>query len=66
MTKNDNRKPSPAPVEEEEEKTIAVRYFEHAFTSKIHYFYLSDVIGPATEYVDMIHRIKTARDGEEG
>lgn len=66
MLRTDTRKPTPpvAPVEEEEEKVASVRYFENSFTSKVHHFYISTAIGDQHEYVDMIHRIKTAHQSD--
>lgn len=39
-------------------------YFEQSVTSKVHHYYLSESIGEPTEYVELIHRIKTSGPSE--
>lgn len=46
--------------EEEEVKELPFRFYEAPLVGKQYHFYLSDFIGPAKDYVEMIQRIKTA------
>jgi ATP-dependent protease ClpP protease subunit len=45
---------------EESQKRFPYHYFEQTYISKIHHFYLSSIIDEPSQYINMIHQIRTA------